>query len=73
MNKRKKILIAVGSALAVGTIGYFTYRAITKRNNVAKDYLREVDENGGNVPSGRTVTKPNLVKMVSTTKSAGNL
>jgi len=56
MNKKLKIAIGVGTTLALGIGGYFAYRKFSKTNIVAKSYLKDVDENGGNVP----VEKENL-------------
>jgi len=47
MNTKLKIAISIGSTLLVGGVGYLIYRKITKQNEAARVYLKEVDDNGG--------------------------
>lgn len=53
MNKKAKIAIALGTTLVIGVGGYLIYRSVTKKNEAARKYLNEVDENGGQVPSSK--------------------
>lgn len=50
MNKKLKIAIAVGATLALGVGGLLAYRKFSKRDESARLYLKEVDENGGEAP-----------------------
>lgn len=50
MNQKAKIAIAIGTTLVLGVGGYLIYRSVTKKNEAARKYLNEVDENGGQVP-----------------------
>jgi len=50
MKKGTKIAIAVGATLAVATVGILVFRRMTKGSEAAREYLDDVDANGGNAP-----------------------